>query len=433
MSCKLPVDSLTEEQKKTIDEELQIVVETKSFGGPFGGGGGAKKYIYPYELINNDVYLPFYYSYNVLGVERPKRKKSSKMKVDFIFDLREEQKEVKKEAIKILNKKGAILLALYTGMGKTFTATYLACKIGLKTLIIVNKVILIKQWKESILKTCPEARIQTLTAKSKHKDVDFYIINAQNVCKLGTEFFENIQTLIVDEIHLIMAETLSKSLQYVFPRYMIGLSATPYRPDGLTKLLDVYCGEYKIVRELYRKHFVYKINTGFKPRVEMTRNGKLNWGVVLDTQANSPERNEMIIDIIKENKDRSFLVLVKRITQGEYLMDRLAEEGEYVGSLLGKNQEFDKDVRVLIGTTSKVGVGFDWPKADALLLASDLQEYFIQYLGRVFRRKDMTPIIFDLVDDNNTLKRHYTSRGRVYKKHGGEVKTLKRYHISNYK
>jgi superfamily II DNA or RNA helicase len=425
MSCKIPIVSLTDDQKEKIDDELRIELEVSSFAsGPFGSST-PKKYIYPYEIVDEDVFLPFYYAYNNINQKRPKRIKQAKINLDFIFNLREEQKEVKKEAIDILNKKGSVLLALACAFGKTFTSTYIACKIGLKTLVIVNKVVLMKQWKESILKTCPDAKIQLLTSKSPLKDCDFYIINAINVPKLDPEYYKHIQTLIVDECHLIMAELLSKCMQHVFPRYLIGLSATPYRPDGLTKLLDLYFGQYKIIRELYRYHIVYKVNTGFKPKVELTKAGKVNWGSILDSQANDPDRNEMIIQIVKDHPDRAFLILVKRITQGEHLLQRLEEEGEYVDSLLGKNQEFNTKTRILVGTTSKVGVGFDWPKADALLLAADLQEYFIQYLGRVFRRKDMTPIIFDIVDDNRILKRHYTTRSKVYKKHGGEIKIYK--------
>ena len=74
------------------------------------------------------------------------------------------------------------------------------------------------------------------------------------------------------------------------------------------------------------------------------------------------------------------LILIKRIEQGNYLLKRLQEEGENVTSLLGSNQDFDKDARILVGTSSKVGVGFDHPRLDTLLLAADLEAYFIQYL-----------------------------------------------------
>ena len=62
-------------------------------------------------------------------------------------------------------------------------------------------------------------------------------------------------------------------------------------------------------------------------------------------------------------------------------IEKLKKEGEDVTSLLGKQQTYNQDSRILVGTSSKAGVGFDHPKLDALLLASDIQSYFIQYLG----------------------------------------------------
>ena len=104
---------------------------------------------------------------------------------------------------------------------------------------------------------------------------------------------------MVDEIHCIMAEGLSKCMQRIVPRYVIGLSATPYREDGLNILLDLYFGKRKIYRKLHRKHIVYKMKTGFTPTVELANNGRINWGVVLDSQANDVKRNETIINIVK--------------------------------------------------------------------------------------------------------------------------------------
>ena len=172
-----------------------------------------------------------------------------------------------------------------------------------------------------------------------------------------------------------------------------------------------------------RKHIVYEVNTGFKPKIERNiSTGRLNWGAVLDSQSKSIERNKIILDIVKEFKDRNFLILTKRIHQGKYLLKELINNGEDATSLLGNNQEFNKESRILIGTTQKVGVGFDHAKLDALILASDVKEYFQQYLGRVFRVKHTIPIVFDLVDDNNTLKKHYIYRKKIYKKFGGKIK-----------
>lgn len=425
MSCSKLLSSFTDAEKEEIHSDLEVEVEDKGrMSGMFGKN--PVRYVYAYEMDDDRVYLPFSYAYTTRKFERPKRKKY-KFLTKFEGSLREAQVEVKDEAIKVLNKTGSILLSLHVGFGKTCLAIYLACLIKLPTLIIANKIVLMNQWKESILKFCPGASVQIIKPSSAIKPgKDFYIVNAINVPKMGTESFKHIGNLVIDECHLIMAETLSKCMTCVMPRYLLGLSATPYRPDGLDSFLSLYFGNYKIIRELYREHSVQKILTGFSPKVEFGKNGKINWGSVLDSQARYEPRNELIIDLVKENKDRSFLILVKRIHQGEYLAARLEEEEESVTSLLGKSQEFDREARILVGTTSKVGVGFDHPKLDALILATDLEEYFIQYLGRVFRRKDTLPIVFDIVDENKVLKRHWTTRAKVYKKHGGKIEIIKR-------
>ena len=421
MSIITRVNNLTDEQQNLIADDLIIKIKDKySFGPP--------RIFYPYFLSEeNEIKIPFAYATNILNLKRTSREQLKNTNVDFKGSLREEQQIVKTEAIKNLNKGGSVILSMYCGFGKTITSINIACSIKLKTLIIVNKIVLMTQWEESIKRFCPESTIQKLNAKSKDKNVDFYIINAINTEKLGNDFFKDIGTVIVDEAHLIMAETISKSLHSVSPRYLIGLTATPYRPDGFDSLLTFYFGTNKIIRELHREHLVYKVNTGFKPVIELTNQGKINWNSVLDSQSKDELRNEMIIKIIRKHSDRNFLVLVKRVEQGYLLEQKLKEHHEDVTSLIGSCQSFQMESRILIGTCSKVGTGFDHPKLDTLLLAADVEEYFIQYLGRCMRTKKGTPIIFDFVDDYSLLKKHYNTRTKIYKKHGG---TIEEYDVS---
>jgi superfamily II DNA or RNA helicase len=418
MSICVNIDSIRWDVRKNINSDLEIKIENKF-------GGAPPRYIYPFEIEGNEIDLPFAYATSQLKIKRPARDSFTAAN-DFKFEgiLRTEQKEVRQEALKQLSSSGSILLSMYCGFGKSSTSMKLACDIGLKTLIIVNKIILIKQWEEGIKTFCPVSSVQKLTTRSKKEDCSFYIINAQNVEKMGKSFFSDIGTVIVDEAHLIMAETLSRCLQWVHPRYLIGLTATPYRTDGLNILLDLYFGKYKIIKELWREHIAYKVSTGFKPTIELAKNGRVNWGVVLDSQANNIERNELIIKLLKYYSNRNFLVLTKRVAQGEYLFKRLEEEGEDVTSLFGSNQEYKVSSRILVGTSSKCGTGFDHPKLDALLLAGDVEQYFVQYLGRVFRTKDVKPIIIDLVDDYNLLSKHFNTRRKIYQDHGGEVKNF---------
>lgn len=415
MSIVTDINGLDESIIDCINNELKIKIVDKY------GFGNNTRYISPYDLNDPYLTLPFNFAVNNLKLPRKPRTKDCSIELKFEGELREEQELVKKEALKILNKKGSVILSMYCGFGKTITSIFLTSVIKMKTLIIVNKLVLMTQWEESIKRFCPNSSVQKLKPKCKKKDCDFYIINAINAEKMGKECFQDIGCVIVDEAHLIMAETVSKCLNVVSPRYLIGLTATPYRPDGLNKLLDFYFGEDKIIRELYREHLVFKVDTGFEPTIELSSNGRVNWGMVLESQAKDETRNNIILKILTTFSDRNFLVLVKRVEQGEYLMRKLLEDGEDVTSLLGSNQKFEVDARILIGTCSKVGTGFDHPKLNTLLLAADVEEYFIQYLGRCMRTRDEKPIIFDLVDSNNLLKKHYNTRRKIYEKHGGKI------------
>ena len=413
MSLKIDIETLNNEDRDKINKDLTVRIESKM---------GMTKTLYMYEIVNEDIYLPFSYAINEMKRSRRLRSEYSRMSIEFAATLRDAQKIIKDEAISCLNKTGSVIISCYTGFGKSICAINLAQTIKLKTLIIVNKIVLINQWKESISNFCPETKVQKLTSKSIFDtEADFYIVNAINVEKLGKTFLKDIGLIIVDEAHLIMAETLSKSLKYISPRYLVGLTATPYRPDGFDILLELYFGKNKIIREMKREHFVYKVYTGFKPVMEKCENGKINWGALLKSQSEDEKRNELIVNIVKKFKDRTFLVLTKRVEQAKLLLKKIKEAGENVSSLIGSQQEFDHDCRILVGITSKCGTGFDFPKLDALLLACDVAQYFIQVLGRVFRKLDTIPLVFDLIDDNPILMSHFRDREETYIKTGGKL------------
>ena len=419
MSRCVNISNFTDLEIKKLNKELNIEKEVSKYAF-----NAQPEIISLFHLENNILHVPFSYDNNF---DRPDRKNFSQCNVEFVGVLREPQKIVMKESVDFLNKKGSIIIACYPGFGKTTLATCISCKIKLKTLILCNRIILIKQWAESIKKNCPDTKIQILSSKSKlDSKADFYIINASNVCKYSRDFFEDIGLVLVDEAHLIMAKTISKSMLYLKPRYVIALTATPYRTDGLNILLDMYFGTEKILRELFRKHFVYKVETKFKPETKLNSMGKIDWSALIESQCENQHRNDMIIRIIKFFPDRIFLVLCKRVSQATYIYDQLKEKGEDVTSLIGKNQTYEQKSRILVGTVQKAGVGFDHPNLNALILASDVEQYFIQYLGRVFRREDTEPIIFDFVDENPILFKHFLTRNEIYKKHGGIVKNFSR-------
>ena len=172
---------------------------------------------------------------------------------------------------------------------------------------------------------------------------------------------------------------------------------------------------------MYHQHHVYKIATTFEPTVQLGRNGKVDWNSVIESQTSDQNRNELIVRVCRFFKNRVFLILSKRISQVMWLLNRFKELGESATSLVGVQKKCNYESRILIATVQKAGVGFDHPKLDSLVIASDVEEYFIQYLGRIFRREDSEPLVFDIVDKNPILAKHYRTRQKIYKEHGGVV------------
>ena len=172
MSLEIKNGLLNGDEIDKINTELVIKLENNKYNK-----FAQCKYIYPFSIVNDNIYLPFAYAVRELKLKRRLRTEFPPMNVLFEGTLRLEQEEVKKEAIDYLSKNGSIMISIPTGSGKTITSINLACEIKLKTLVIVNKIVLIKQWVESILKVCPTAKIQQLTAKTEMKsENDFFII-----------------------------------------------------------------------------------------------------------------------------------------------------------------------------------------------------------------------------------------------------------------
>jgi superfamily II DNA or RNA helicase len=431
MSIIVTSDQVSEDlESRIISEVIVKKTEKPSF---FKGAFSYKKndnIVRPYRMSESGdkAYLPFRWAMdNIPNVSRIERSSLTPIQPKFTSELRSVQKEIKDDCLKHLNKRGCVLISLYPGAGKTCLSIYLASKIGLKTLIICHRLVLVEQWKKAIGRFILEPKVgfvnNSLSDKKlkKEQDNDFLLVNAQNVKKLGEDFFKGVGLVIIDEIHAIMAESLSECLYHISPRYMIGLSATPNRPDGLDKLLDFYFGEdTKIVRELQHQHIVYKIDTD----IEYEEDSKTQWSAMISSQCLNQGRNDLIVKIIQHFSDRTFLVLCKRVEQARYIADCLIEKKETVSVMTEDINDFDENSRVIVASIQKCGVGFSHDKLDALVMASDVEEYFIQYLARVMRTEEVKPIVFDIVDKHPSLKKHFAERKKVYLKAGGEIKNF---------
>lgn len=433
MSCIVSLEKLDTPTRLKLSQQL-VIHPVQSDNTPFKDNSSITAYDVTTIEDQDYAVVPFSYYYHHLAhifnhAHTNEWKKYSKAReYEFTGTLNKIQQSIKSEVYDILNRTHSILISLFCGAGKTIMSIYLAHRLHYKTAILCHRINLIDQWEYSIKKVCPDARVQVLSSTTKiDSDCDFYIMNVSNVAKRGRDDFLDVGLLIVDEAHTICTENMSQSLFWFFPKYLIFLTATPDRTDGKGKLLELYTGPEMVMKKMWRPFNAYILNTDFKPESKTGASGRLDWNSVLESQALNMERNTLICDIIRYFKFRNFLVLCKRVDQGDIIMKMLKSHGEDVDVFTGKTRQFNRDSRILISTYSKTGVGFDHPKLDALIVASDVQEGIEQYVGRVFRRQDVVPIVIDIVDKMHTLYKHSLTRKRLYTDIGGDNKDFKRY------
>jgi superfamily II DNA or RNA helicase len=382
--------------------------------------GRAAATIQPFLIGESNTRVPF--AHGMKTVKPPSFKKAPRVDYNFIGSLRKEQISIIKECFSFLSSTNTLLLSTHVAFGKTVLAIYIASQLKLPVFIVVNRSVLLSQWEESIRKFIKAARVRILSANeaADFSAFDIFIINVANIPKINQTLF-SVGVVIVDEVHLILSEGYGKNLLYFTPKYLIGLSATPYRSDGSNKLFDLFFGNSIVFKPLCRPHVVYKVISSFNPEIKKNASDRMDWGNILAQQGSDTARNELIVKLVEWRKELTFLILCKRVVQITALEALFKRAGISVEAVHGDKQVSGELRRVLIGTVQKLGVGFDDKQVNALIIAADVQEYFIQYLGRVFRNPNVVPVIFDIVDiRNRVLLKHYKQREKVYLQAGSE-------------
>ena len=206
-----------------------------------------------YIKKKNKIIVPRYYGVKKFG--KPTKNKLGNFEknnnLNFVYSLRENQKPAIDACLKDFDINGGCLLCAGCGFGKTSCSLYLACQLKVKTLVIVHKHFLLNQWIESIKKFVPNAKVGTIRGKTidiEDKDIVIGMLQSISMKDYDKNIFKDFGLTIVDECHHISSEVFSQALPKISTKYMLGLTATPNRKDGLAKVFKWYLGDiaYKV-------------------------------------------------------------------------------------------------------------------------------------------------------------------------------------------
>lgn len=312
------------------------------------------------------------------------------------------------------------IICLPCGYGKTFTGIAAAAEIGRCFLIVVHKEFLADQWSEELRKLLPGARIGRIQGDKCDvgEGFDVSIAMIQTLCSrtflAGT--FDHFGFAIFDEVHHLGAEHFSQALQRVHCRRMLGLTATPKRNDGLSKVFTWYLGD--IVYQIARRP---KDDT---VRVECLRYASdekayaecpVNWkgetvrARMINNIAGFGDRTKTIVDWVVSHMYDSARKLLILSDRREHLIafdelfraagfDRI---GYYVGGMKQKDLDISAEQQIILGTFAMASEGMNIPTLNTILLSTP-KSNIEQSVGRILRlrpdERSVQPLILDVLD-----------------------------------
>lgn len=381
-----------------------------------------------FKVTKDYLCVPRFYGVEKFGeAEEDTRPPPAPMKAVFTGKLRKETHQP--EALKAALTAGHGVLSLPCGYGKTTVALAIASKLGFRTMIMVHKEFLANQWRERIQQFCPGAKVGLVQRDTIDTDADFVIAMLQSVSQKDYTFeqFESIGTLIVDEAHHVCARVFSQALFKLCPRHVYGLSATPVRKDGLTRVLHWFMGPtfFAVERKEQSKVIVTAVDfecSRYKDPPPTNRVGKISLAEMITELVESPQRNKVLVSIIKKASrgGRKVLVLSDRRWHCEHLHEQFSGSGLYMGGMSEQALEESSKCSIIFGTFSQAHEGLDIPTLDTLVLATPKSD-IKQSVGRILREtpgKKNQPHIWDLRDCWSVLNAMFYKRKRVYNEGG---------------
>jgi superfamily II DNA or RNA helicase len=332
-----------------------------------------------------------------------------------------------------VDKNHRFLLGDNTVTHNTVMALNIISQLKKKTIVIVHKEFLMNQWIERIKQFLPSARvgkIQGPIADVKDKDIVIGMLQSLSMKEYEQSIFDQFGLTVVDECHHISAEVFCRSLFKLVTPYMLGLSATMNRKDGLTKVFKMFLGDvaYKEERNTDDKVTVrciqYEHNDEDFSKTVYNFKGQTHYAIMIRKLCEFNHRSEFILrvlqDTLHETPEQQIMILAHNKSLLHYLYDaiehrKIASVGYYIGGMKEKALKETETKQVVIATYAMAEEALDIKSLATLIMATPKTDV-TQAVGRILRVKHKKPLVIDIVDQHDIFQRQWVKRRRFYMK-----------------
>ena len=334
------------------------------------------------------------------------------------------------------------LQSVATGAGKTIMTATLSkiCEKYGRSLVIVPNKSLVEQTEEDYVNVgldvgvyygdrkdlgkthtiCTWQSLNILDKKTKNGEADLITL---------AEFLENVQLIMIDEVHQAKAEVLKNLLTQNLRNAPIRWGLTGTVPKDPLEFESIKCSIGPVVgtvtaNELQEKGILSTCHVNVIQTQEWKEFGsypeELKYLVTDDT------RMEWVAKLVSGIAETgNTLVLVDRIETGKFLQNELPDSVFISGAVKTKDrkEEYDEiktaDNKIIVATYGVAAVGLNIPRIFNLVMVESGKSFtrVIQSIGRGIRKaedKDFVQI-WDITANTKYAKRHLTERKKFYK------------------
>lgn len=355
------------------------------------------------------------------------------------------QEKAVNEMLKV--KRG--ILSSKCGSGKSIMALELIKRIGYKALIICEKKEIQNQFKDYLENCFNMKKGDYGLIKEGKVEIGKYITIALRQTLANIDLLQykyEWGTIIVDECQNVGGSVTkctqySKILNNLAAEYRYGISATGYRVDGLTRAMYSLLNtiKYEIpedsIKDKIIKANVKPIYTKYEiPKECQKWDGTILYTKLSSNIATNQFRNQLIIDLLKKEKNNYCLILSDRLEGLELLYNEIG--GLFInGNMTSKKAKQEredaiekmrnKEEHYLFASYSLAREGLDIKSLNRLFLIAPTKNKItlIQSIGRIERKDEnkKTPICYDFIDNDIYFEKAWKTRKGIYKKNNNKI------------
>ena len=330
-----------------------------------------------------------------------------------------------------------------TGFGKTITTATLSkiCEKYGRTITIVPNKSLVEQTEEDFINCKLDVGVYYGDRKDLDKthtictwqSLNILDKNSKNwdevACAKLEMLLDNVQCVMVDEVHMAKAEVLKTLLTRNLARTPIrwGLTGTIPKADHEFQSIKASLGEvtnHVYAHTLQESGVLSNCHVNIIQTAEWKEFG--SYAEELKYLVTDETRMDYICNTVQAiSLTGNTLVLVNRIDSGKYMIEKLPDAVFVSGEVKTKDRktEYDEiktvDNKIIVATYGVAAVGINIPRIFNLVMVESGKSFtrVIQSIGRGIRRADDKDFvqIWDITSTCKYAKRHLTQRKKFYK------------------